>query len=123
MNLQNGYRVVYEKTAGGVRTFYATKNFVCDPAIDDKIVEATIGEYKLIYEKKGQFYGSTTGIPTENDHCFTEFDKVFKVVTENAVDQDTTPVVEEPTTPVVEPEVSTTEEDDDEPIVEPVDEE
>ena len=82
MNLQNGYRVIYEKTANGKRTFYATKNVVCDPAVDDKIVEATIGEYKLIYEKNGQFYGSTTGIPTDNDHCFAEFDKVFKVAEE-----------------------------------------
>ena len=113
MNLQNGYRVIYEKTADGKRTFYATKNVVCDPSVDDKIVEATIGEYKLIYEKNGQFYGSTTGIPTENDHCFTEFDKVFKVASEEpapAVEPEepvqtyarrsrkTEPVVEEPVT-------------------------
>ena len=92
MNLQNGYKVIYEKAVDGKRTFYATKNVVCDPAVDDKIIEATIGEYKLIYEKDGQFYGSTTGIPTENDHCFTEFDKVFKV----AVEETPTPAAEEP---------------------------
>jgi hypothetical protein len=91
MNLQNGYKVIYEKAADGKRTFYATKNVVCDPAVDDKIVEATIGEYKLIYEKAGQFYGSTSGIPAEGDHCFTEFDKVFKVATEE-------PKTEEPVT-------------------------
>jgi hypothetical protein len=82
MNLQNGYKVIYEKAANGKRTFYATKNVVCDPTVDDKIIEATIGEYKLIYEKAGQFYGSTTGIPAEGDHCFTEFDKVFKAASE-----------------------------------------
>lgn len=77
MNLQNGYKKIYEKTADGTRTFYATKNAVCDPKVDDKIVEATIGEYKLIYEKDGKFYGSKTGIPTDTDTCFKGFDKVF----------------------------------------------
>lgn len=97
MNLQNGYKVIYEKAADGKRTFYATKNVVCDPAVDDKIVEATIGEYKLIYEKAGQFYGSTSGIPAEDDHCFTEFDKVFKVATEEPETEE--PETEEPVTP------------------------
>ena len=92
MNLQNGYKVIYEKAADGKRTFYATKNVACDPAIDDKIVEAAIGEYKLIYEKDGQLYGSTTGIPTAGDRCFTEADKVFKV----AVEEPVTTAAEEP---------------------------
>ena len=77
MNLQNGYKKIYEKTADGTRTFYATKNDVCDPTVDDKLVEATIGEYKLIYEKDGKFYGSKSGIPTVTDECFKGFDKVF----------------------------------------------
>ena len=76
MNLQNGYKVIYEKAADGKRTFYASKTGVFADA--EKILEATIGEYKLIYEKNGQFYGSTSGIPTEDDYCFVEFDKVFK---------------------------------------------
>lgn len=108
MNLQNGYKVIYEKAAEGKRTFYATKNVVCDPTVDDKIIEATIGEYKLIYEKAGQFYGSTTGIPTADDHCFTEFNKVFCAHVDETEDnkcdkceeempaQTTTPAVEEP---------------------------
>ena len=102
MNLQNGYKVIYEKAADGKRTFYATKNVVCDPTVDDKIIEATIGEYKLIYEKDGRFYGSETGIPTDSDHCFEEFDKVFKVAEEAPATyggkrtRRTTPVVEEP---------------------------
>lgn len=78
MKLQNGYKVIYEKTAEGKRTFYATENVVCDPAVDTKITEATIGEYKLIYEKDGQIYGSTVGVPTENDHCFEDFNVVLK---------------------------------------------
>jgi hypothetical protein len=79
MDLKNGYKVVYEKIADGKRTFYATKNVKCDPTVDDVIVEATIGEYKLIYEKDGKFYGSISGIPAEGDFCFeTEnFKKVF----------------------------------------------
>ena len=111
MNLQNGYRVIYEKTADGKRTFYATKNVVCDPSVDDKIVEATIGEYKLIYEKDGSFYGSTTGLPAENDYCFAEFDKVFKVAEEPATPA-SEPIEEVPAeVPVEEPEVGPTEEE------------
>ena len=82
MNLQNDYKVIYEKIVDGTRIFYATKNNVCDPSVDDKIVEARIGDYKLIYEKDGRFYGSLTGIPASTDYCFVEFDKVFKVAEE-----------------------------------------
>lgn len=90
MNLQNGYKVIYEKAADGKRTFYASKTGVFADA--EVIAEANIGEYKLIYEKDGQFYGSLTGVPTADDHCFTEFDKVFKVATEEPVQ----PALEEP---------------------------
>jgi hypothetical protein len=75
MNLQNGYKVIYEKAADGKRTFYASKTGVFADA--EIITEAEIGKYKLIYEKAGRFYGSETGIPAEGDHCFTDFDKVF----------------------------------------------
>ena len=81
MNLQNGYKVIYEKIADGKRTFYATKNRKCDPAVDAKIAEVTIGEYKLIYEKDGKFYGSVTGIPSDNDFCYEAFDKIFEKTT------------------------------------------
>jgi hypothetical protein len=87
MNLQNGYKVVYEQAAGGKRTFYASKSgFFADA---EKLGEFEIGEYKLIYEKSGKFYGSTTGIPSDTDHCFTEFDKVFVAdsATENAAEE------------------------------------
>lgn len=76
MNLQNGYKVIYEKAADGKRTFYASKTGVFADA--EKIVEATIGEYKLIYEKDGKFYGSASGIPTADDYCFEEFRAVFE---------------------------------------------
>ena len=57
MNLQNGYKVIYEKIADGKRAFYATKNRNCDPTVDEKIAEVVIGEYKLIYEKDGKRVG------------------------------------------------------------------
>ena len=117
MNLQNGYKVIYEKIADGERTFYATETTKCDPAVDEKIVTAAIGEYKLVYEKNGQIYGSVSGVPAENDHCFSEFDKVFKAVSTGepaAVEepvalaneepaQVTEPTVEEPTSEEPEP--------------------
>ena len=104
MTLQNGYRVIYEKIADGKRTFYATKNVTCDPSVDDKLVEATIGEYRLIYEKDGQFFGSKTGIPAEGDYCFEGFDKVFKVATPDEVPANEPEVPADPETPDVDPE-------------------
>lgn len=118
MDLKNGYKVIYEKVADGVRTFYATKNVKCDPKVDDKIVEAEIGKYRLIYERDGQFYGSETGIPADGDFCFEDFNKVFVETTTEpkaiSEDEPAVPVVEperEPETPVVE--------DEEEPEVDP----
>ena len=89
MTLQNGYKVLYDTAAGGERTFYASKTGLFKDA--DIIAEATIGEYKLVYEKDGNFYGSTTGIPAEGDHCFEEFRAVF----EEGYSADTVEEVEE----------------------------
>lgn len=75
MNLQNGYKVLYEKAADGKRTFYASNTGLFANA--EVIAEFAMGEYKLIYEKDGKIYGSTTGIPAEGDYYFKEFDKVF----------------------------------------------
>lgn len=73
MNLQNGYTVLNEKITDGERTFIAK-----GPEVEDKeIGPFAIGEFKLVYEKDGQIYGSTTGIPTENDTCFEAFDAIF----------------------------------------------
>jgi hypothetical protein len=92
MNLQNGYKVLYEVAASGKRTFYASKLGVFADA--EVIAEAETGKYKLIYEKNGQIYGSTTNIPTDSDYCFEDFDKVFKKTSEEPV----APAVEEPAT-------------------------
>ena len=114
MNLQNGYKVIYEKAADGKRTFYASKTGVFADA--DKIAESVIGQYKLIYEKAGSVYGSESGVPTENDTCLTDFDKVFKV----AAEEPATVEVEDEETPVVEPEEEVTTEE--EPVEEVIDE-
>ena len=121
MNLQNGYKVIYEKAADGKRTFYASKTGLFADA--EVITEATIGEYKLIYEKDGQFYGSTTGIPAEGDHCFDEFDKIFKVEEVEATAQ--TASVEDETIPEPEdaPEDDLENEPEDEPEGDPENEE
>jgi hypothetical protein len=81
MNLQNGYKVIYEKAADGKRTFYASKTGLFADA--EVVTEAEIGKYKLIYEKAGRLYGSETGVPTGDDYYFTAFDKVT-VMTEAA---------------------------------------
>lgn len=99
MNLQNDYKVIYEVITEGKRTFYASKDANCVPTGDEKLVEdATIGAYKLVYEKNGRIYGSVSGVPAEGDYCFEGFDKVFKV----AAATPATTSVEEPVAPVVE---------------------
>lgn len=120
MNLQNGYKVIYEKTAEGKRTFYASKSVTFADA--EFLTETELNKYKLVYEKDGRFYGSETGIPADGDYCFEAFDKVLKpeaatAVAETNVEEpaqtysrraprNTAPVVEEP----VSPEVTDTEE-------------
>ena len=111
MKLQNGYKVIYEKAADGKRTFYASKSGIFADA--DKIAEAVIGQYKLIYEKAGKIYGSESGVPADGDYYFADFAKVFEVAEEpvaTAAAAETTPeevVVEE--TPTEEPVVEETE--------------
>jgi hypothetical protein len=107
MDLQNGYKVIYEKAADGKRTFYASKSGVFADA--EKIAETAIGQYKLVYEKAGQIYGSESGIPAEGDHCFTEFDMVFKAAEDEVAETAGEPTNED--TPVEIPEDEPTIED------------
>jgi hypothetical protein len=62
MDLQNGYKVLYEVAADGMRTFYASKSgtFADAEPIGDAF---EIGKYKLVYEKNGKIYCSETGVP------------------------------------------------------------
>ena len=97
MELKNGYKVIYDVAKNGERNFYASKTGVFADA--EPILEnVKIGDYKLIYEKEGMFYGSTTGIPTADDYCFEAFNKVFVEDTDEAV-TDEVEQLEEPTTP------------------------
>ena len=86
MNLQNGYKVIYEKAEGGKRTFYASKSAIY-PNVDDTVL-ATFNDEdyrgKVIYEYNGRFYVSEGAIPAydENgvptDKVIEGFDQVFK---------------------------------------------
>ena len=103
MKLQNGYKVLYAVAEDGVRSFYASATGKFEGA--DLITTATIGEFKLIYEKDGRIYGSASGIPTEGDCCFEDFDAVFVAADdEEKTEQDTPAPAAEPTTAAVEPE-------------------
>ena len=83
MNLKNGYKILYAEAASGWRTFFADK---LDGTAADQIGDAIkIGKYKLVYEKDGKFYGSTSGMPTKGDDCFEAFDRIFKEATEEPV--------------------------------------
>ena len=89
MNLQNDYKVLYEKIADGKRTFFASKSgtFVDAEQIGEPI---EIGKYKLVYEKNGKIYGSESGIPNFNengepvDSAFSSFDEIFVETRDNA---------------------------------------
>ena len=76
MNLQNGYKVIYDKAADGKHAFYASKTGVFADA--DLIMEAENGGYKLVYEKDGAIYGSVSGVPADGDKCFEELKAVFE---------------------------------------------
>ena len=89
MNLQNGYKVIYEKAADGKRTFYASKSAIY-PNTDDLVIASFNDEDyygKVIYEHKGNFYVSNGAVPAydENgeptDTIIEGFDKVFKQAT------------------------------------------
>ena len=94
MNLQNGYKVIYEKAANGERTFYASKSTVYPNDDDIKVASFNDADYrgKVIYEHKGKFYISTGAVPTYNengepvDTVIEGFDKVFVEDKESAED-------------------------------------
>ena len=82
MKLQNGYKVIYEKIAAGERTFFADK---LDGTAATQIGDAIkVGAYKLVYEKDGGVFGSTTG-KLEDGVRLGAFDTVFVANTEPAV--------------------------------------
>jgi hypothetical protein len=62
MNLQNGYKAVYEKAADGKRTFYASKTGLYDSSVDTlgTLVDANFAS-RTIYEHDNNFYVSAAG--------------------------------------------------------------
>ena len=85
MNLQNGYKVIYEKAADGKRTFYASKSAAYPNENDTEIASFNDKDYqgKVIYEYKNKFYVSN-GEPL--DTVIDDFDKVFIAETVNPED-------------------------------------
>lgn len=76
MNLQNGYKTVYEKVEEDKRVFYASKTGLFKDA--EEIAKIDLGQYKLVYEANGKICGSISGIPNKDkDITFDEFEKIF----------------------------------------------
>jgi hypothetical protein len=99
MNLQNGYKVIYEKAADGKRTFYASKSTVY-PNADDKVLASfNDADYrgKVIYEHKGKFYVSTGAVPAYNekgeptDNVIEGFNEVFVKAEEDGSEEEEGP--------------------------------
>ena len=112
MELQNGYKVIYDVAAEGEHRFYASKTgfFKDADEIGSFPADGKTRKYKLVYEKDGRFFGSETGIPSETDDALVALDKVFVAAEEGEEDE----VIEE-VEEVVE------EEDEEENTVEPTD--
>jgi hypothetical protein len=76
MNLQNGYKVIYDKAVGGEHIFTASKTGIFADA--EELGRLVDGDYKLIYEKDGKLFYSTTGVPSTEDKEFTALKKVIE---------------------------------------------
>ena len=93
MNLQNGYKLIYEKAAEGKRTFYASKSNV--PTAEDVEIASFIdAEYqgKIIYEYKGKFYVSTKNAPMYDENgepTGTSIEAFDKILIKDAVNTPT----------------------------------
>ena len=135
MNYKNGYKVVYEVAADGMRTFYAAKSNeypTRDEAgnIKDDVLASFADadfEGKTVYEYEGEFYVSTGAVPAYNedgtpkDDKIKGFEKLFVEGYEEGAEattasvEDDEPIVEDDEEPVVEddePEVIEDEEDE-----------
>jgi hypothetical protein len=117
MNLQNGYKVIYEKIADGERTFFADK---MDGNAATQLGDAIkVGKYKLVFEKDGKIYGSETG-KTEDGVCLEAFNEVFVEAKEEELDEPAQTNVEPMNE---EPDVDDKADDEGESEVDPEDEE
>lgn len=85
MNLQNGYKVIYEKADGSERVFYASKSTGYPAADDVKLASFNNADFigKVVYEHNGKLYVSTGTVPAydENgeptDTVIEGFEEVF----------------------------------------------
>lgn len=70
MNLQNGYKVIYEKATNGNRIFYASKSNSYPAADDVELASFSDADFagKVIYEHEGKFYVSTGSVPAFNEN-------------------------------------------------------
>ncbi len=126
MKLQNGYKVIYEKIADGERTFFADKLDGTD-AVQIGNTSFKIGEYKLVFEKDGQIYGSKSGRTEDGEHL-AAFDKVFvetnaEETQEPANEQTQEPEQQNAGNEEDEPEVNPVADDEEEPEADPAEEE
>ena len=82
MSLYDNYKAIYEQAA---------------IAINNR-------QFKLIYEKNGNIYGSISGIPVDTDHCFSALNKMPAVIDAHVVEESKAiaPAVEEVTSVVTE---------------------
>jgi hypothetical protein len=85
MELKNGYKVIYDAAANGEHVFSASKTGVFADA--EELGRFVEGECRLIYEKNGQRFFSTTGVPSAEDEEFTVFKKAIEA--DNAVNKPT----------------------------------
>ena len=93
MDLKNGYKVLYEVIedkgdSGKFRIFKASATGTLADAVE--ILKAKMGTYKLVYEKNGKIYGSTSTIPSnteqaQNDFCFT--DAGLNIIFKNPIEE------------------------------------
>jgi hypothetical protein len=86
MNLQNGYKVLYERAAEGKRTFLASKTGTFANA--ELVAEFEMGKYRLVYEKNGKIYCSESGVPADNDQQVEAFDKLFAEIAEEPAEEE-----------------------------------
>lgn len=84
MRLQNGYKIIYEKTVGDKRHLFAGKNSI--PAVDDvevkfdSLTEDQVKAFKLIYEAGEGFKGAAERIPGEADQAFALTDGAVTIL-------------------------------------------
>ena len=85
MKLQNEYKILYEKITKDSKIGFASKKLQWDNT-NSKVTlfandeEVHLTNYKLIYEKDGYVYGSTSSLPSDTDVMISGLDEEGNVV-------------------------------------------